>query len=41
MHATKFSSLVRARSVPDTPTNVERLFRIADAIKFPREELFL
>ena len=40
-HQPVLSALVCAESVPDTPTNIERLQRIADVVRFPREDLFL
>jgi len=40
-HPTVLSGLVCADSVPDTPINIERLERIADAIGFDRSQLFL
>lgn len=40
-HQTVLSSLVCAESVPDTPTNIERLRRIADVVGFDRDALFL
>lgn len=40
-HATKFSALINARSVPETAVNCERLNRIADEIGFDRERIFL
>lgn len=40
-HETVFSTLVCATSVPDTPTNIERLQRIADIVGFDRGQLFL
>lgn len=40
-HQTVLSQLVCAESVPDTPTNIERLNAIADAIGFDRALLFL
>lgn len=40
-HQTVLSALVCAESVPDTPTNIERLHRIADVVGFDRAALFL
>lgn len=40
-HQTVFSALVCAESVPDTPTNIGRLERIADVVGFDRAALFL
>jgi hypothetical protein len=40
-HATVLSKLICAESVADTPTNVERLYRIADVVGFDRSQLFL
>lgn len=40
-HQTVLSSLVCAESVPDTPTNIGRLQRIADVVGFDRGQLFL
>lgn len=40
-HATSLSALVGADSVPDTPTNIARLERIADVVGFDRSQLFL
>jgi len=40
-HQTVLSALVCAKSVPDTPTNIDRLCRIADVIGFDRRALFL
>lgn len=40
-HANAFSMLVCAEEVPDTPTNVGRLLRIADVVGFDRAQLFL
>lgn len=40
-HSATTSSLLHADSVPDTLTNVERLYRIADAVGFPRAYVLL
>jgi hypothetical protein len=41
VHVSKFSALLNADDVPDSPANVQKLERIADVIGFPRERLFL
>jgi len=40
-HQSQFSALICAKTIPATDVNIERLQRIADAVKFPREQLFL
>ena len=40
-HGTVLSALVTADSVPDTPQNIDRLERIADAVGFDRALIFL
>lgn len=40
-HDSQFSAFINAKLVPETPVNIERLYRIADAVGFDREELFL
>lgn len=40
-HQTVLCALVRAESVPDTPTNIDRLYAIADVVGFDRAQLFL
>jgi len=41
VHYPKFSTLVNARVIPDTPTKVGRLCQIADAVGFDKNALFL
>jgi hypothetical protein len=41
VHVAKFSWMLHARSVPATPLNRERYQKIAAAIDFPVEHLFL
>lgn len=38
--AARFSTLLHAPLVSATATNIARLQRVADAIHFPREEIF-
>ena len=40
-HYPKFSALVNAETIPATTTNIDRLYRICDAIGFDRSRLFL
>ena len=40
-YETSFYDVLRAGLVAATPLNVARLERVADAIGFPREEIFL
>ena len=37
----KFYETLRAAQLPATPLIVERLQRVADAVGFPRDEIFL
>ncbi len=41
LHHAKFSALIHARTMPATALNIERLRRIAAAVGFPAERLFL
>lgn len=40
-HQSTFSTLIRSEVVPATALNVERLQRVADALGFPRDQIFL
>lgn len=40
-HYTTFHDLLKAGVVAATPLTVERLGRVADAVGFPRDEIFL
>lgn len=40
-HQSTFSTLICAETIPATPTNIAHLHRIADAIGFPKSNLFL
>jgi hypothetical protein len=37
----EFYETLRATTVPATPLTIQRLQRIADAVAFPRDEIFL
>ena len=36
-----FSFLINAVGVPSTPKNIDVLLRAADAVKFPRDQVFI
>jgi hypothetical protein len=40
-HYATFFEVLRAEKVAATPLNVQRLERVADAVGFPRDEIFL
>ena len=40
-HQTQFSALINKQYVPTTRLNIERLYRIADAVGFDRTQLFV
>jgi plasmid maintenance system antidote protein VapI len=41
IHHSKLSALINANAVPATDVNIERLERIANAVGFPKTQLFL
>jgi len=40
-HPQRYSTLLHAKFIQATPTNIERWQRVADALNFPRAEIFL
>jgi hypothetical protein len=40
-HSSRFSLLLHAAAIPDTPQNVALFWRVCDVVKFPHSQAFL